>query len=69
MELAALVEAEARHCPFLTWALDDSRPSAGGSPLVRIQASTEHPDDIDGIVFLVGAQIAATQIAPVADVA
>jgi hypothetical protein len=62
-ELALLVAAEARHCSLLTWTLEQRCHGTEEQLVVRIEASTEHPDDIAGIAFFVDAQIAAAQIA------
>jgi hypothetical protein len=58
-ELAALVAAEARHCPLLTWTLEHRYHGAEEQLVVRIEASKEHPDDVDALALFVDAQVAA----------
>jgi hypothetical protein len=58
-ELAVLVAAEARHCPLLTWTLEHRYHGAEEQLVVRIEASKEHPDDVDALTLFVDAQVAA----------
>lgn len=54
LELEALVAAERRACPFLSWSLRYEQ----GWPVVRIEAAPERPDDVAAIAALLAAEVA-----------
>lgn len=59
------IAAEARHSRCTTWTLDHSDSHSQGEEgqlVVRIEASTEHPDDVAAVALLVHLQLAAALV-------
>ena len=49
-ELAALAAAEKECCAFVTWTVTEDQ----GSPVLRVLAKPDSPDDVDSIATLLG---------------